>query len=132
MPTKVRSKKSNGSKNRALRVCTLSNRYTSNLNLHKACTVLPHLDLRCKLDLLVLMYKLIRCGLEVVIPARDTRQSSAPLLAICRPKTRRFLNSLSYLGLQVWNMLAARVRQLNEFGHFKTAIRSEIDLLGIQ
>lgn len=112
--------------NRALRVCTLSSRYTSNLNLHKACKVIP-IDLRCKLDLLILMHKRLHHGSEVVVSARDTRQNSAPVLAICRPRSEGFVKSTSYLGPQLWNALHARVRQIRDLQHYKREIRSEIN-----
>lgn len=116
--------------NWALHICTLSTRYTSNISLHTACRVLP-VKLRCKLDLLILMYKRLCRGHKIVVPVRDTRMSSAPLLAITGhywPNSGKYLKCISYLGPHLWNNLPTRVRLLRGLNQFKCAAREEIGI----
>lgn len=115
--------------NRALRICTLATRYTSNLNLHMACQVLP-IEQRCKLDLLVLMFKRIFRGHEMVVPVRETRLSSAPMIAICKPNSSKFVKCISYQGPEMWNSLSAWIRQISELTRFKKAVRDEMAPIG--
>lgn len=88
--------------NRALRVCTLSGRYATNLSLHITHNVLP-IALRIKLDLLVLIFKKVKSharqpeeslNVEPMGPGVITRSRSAPTLRITQPASSRFRNSL--------------------------------------
>lgn len=82
--------------NRALRVCCLCDRYTSNLELHVQNNVLP-IDLRCKMDILNLMYNIAYRNHSNLDPERDerlgpyTRLSAAPTLQCPRPNSSKFL-----------------------------------------
>lgn len=103
--------------NRALRVCCLCDRYTSNLELHVQNNVLP-IDLRCKMDILNLMYNIAYRNHSNLDPERDerlgpyTRLSAAPTLQCPRPNSSKFLQSISYVGPQMWLNLPAHVRNI--------------------
>lgn len=92
--------------NRALRICTLTSRYVSNLSLHVSTNVMP-IYLRSKLDLLVLMFKKVvkNRNLEVALEnsVRVTSVRSAPVIEVVMPKSGRFAKSTSYVEPTTWH-----------------------------
>lgn len=72
--------------NRALRICSLTNRYVSNYSLNQLHHVLPF-NLRSKLDLLILMFKLVRRNAMATVynAQRLTRLQTAPTMRVSRP-----------------------------------------------
>lgn len=86
--------------NKALRICYLATRYTSNISLHRSAEVWP-LYLRGKLDLAKLMYRISRRQAKnaegLINPGEcsmvSTRSQGIPLeMAI--PKTEKFVRSV--------------------------------------
>lgn len=117
--------------NRALRICTLSDHYVSNLSLHTDCKVLP-ISLRTKLDLLVLMYKKVRrldsdTGVdENTQSGMMTRLRSAPTLSTSVPTCQRFRNSVTYIGPTSWEVLTPFLRQQDSLEDFRKLIKTKI------
>lgn len=115
--------------NRALRICCLANRYVSNYTLHQRHHVLP-ISLRAKLDLSVLMFKVIRRSIKCNVtqsPQRMTRLNTAPVITVTRPNTAVFLRSMSYIGPNLWNNLPTAVRFMTDLDTYKKHIRQRID-----
>lgn len=112
--------------NRALRICFLSNRYISNLELHKRANVLP-LCLRRKLDMCKLMFKRMLNAERVTGTITHTRPStrygvSRPPV-FTHPKTSKFLRSVTYSAPLLWASLPNELKVLNDPGKFNSAVR---------
>lgn len=115
--------------NRALRICYIVNRYTSNYELHSNAGTLP-VALRRKLDLYKLMYKraLLDANTQIVPESSqnerpNTRYASARPLTFVKPKSSRFLESVTYQGPKLWADLPNNVKNLNDAGTFDKEIR---------
>lgn len=116
--------------NRALRICTLASRYTSNLNLHIKCKVLP-LNLRRKLDMCSLMFRQMKKnepGELSAIKRPNTRFYFTTLNNLPTPRSDRFLKSIAYTGPNLWASLPKEVRVLNDLEKFKVEIRRMVNL----
>lgn len=115
--------------NRALRVCTYANRYTSNISLHRDTNVLP-LYLRRKLETYKLMYSRM-LNAEQINPACDsrpvTRFTSSRPPVFDRPKSCRFLNSITYQAPKLWSELQSQVKNMNDSSYFDREIRKVIN-----
>lgn len=101
--------------NKALRVCYLAPRYSSNYSLHRDAGILP-IDLRLKQDLLLQMHHKIylrKAGVD--IKKVNTRQNVG-IIPICEhPTSNKFLKSVTYYGPRLWVNLPAEVRNLSDF-----------------
>lgn len=120
--------------NRALRICGLTERGISNIELHRRFGVLP-VALRCKLDLMILMFKKIRrirgnlANFDTEIAATRPRTSShaGPVLPIPRPYSSIFRRSVSYMGPSEWLQLPSEIRSITDLGLFKNQVRRIVD-----
>lgn len=79
-------------------------RYTSNLVLHRHSNVLP-LNLRGKLEIYKLMYRVSRKQPEPEDYVVNTRAQNAFPIGLIAPKSERFLQSISYQGPRLWSEL---------------------------
>lgn len=98
--------------NRALQVCYCARCYTSNFKLHLESGVLP-VHLRRKLDLYKIMYKPMLSNPENH-PEQDhplTRYGSAWPPTFDRPRSVRFLESVTYQGPKLWAELLNHVKK---------------------
>lgn len=111
--------------NRALRICNLSSRHTSN-SLHVQNKVLP-IELRRKIDVLILLFKTVNRGKYSADPDPQTRLHSAPNLYISKPNSTKFLKSVAYIGPQLWTVLLVELRVSHDLNSFKTAVRALIN-----
>lgn len=115
--------------NKALRICFLADRYTSNLTLHREAKVLP-LVLRSKLEMYKLMYRESRRAWaekenDNIAPMYTTRaQNAFPLIAET-PRTNRFLTSISYQGPKTWLELTSDLKRC-EYDKFCSRVRERI------
>lgn len=111
--------------NRCLRICTLARRYTSNIAMHREANVLP-VYLKCKLDLLKLMYKVaMKQERQRLETNRQTRLQHTMYLPMDHPKTDRFLRSVSYQGPKLWRDLRPEFQNLDTIS-FNTKLREQI------
>lgn len=115
--------------NRALRVCFLSNRYTSNLELHKRANVLP-LSLRRKLDMYKFMFKRMAISHDNYGNTNCIRPSTRYGVArppnIIHPKTSKFHRSVTYLAPFLWASLPNETKLLDDPDKFNSAVRKLI------
>lgn len=111
--------------NRGLRICTLSGRYVSNLLLHASNNVMP-INLRSKLDLLILMFKLVArrqsMNESYSNASRISRMQSAPIIEVVIPNSHRFIKTTSYVDPVTWQSLLPCLRQMTDLDSFKKQI----------
>lgn len=116
--------------NRALRICALASRYTTNLSLHQKCKVLP-LNLWRKMDMFPLMFKLhknSKMSDEDSTVRPNTRYQLTNDPTLITPRNDRFLRSVSYAGPKLWASLPREVKDIGDMDKFKTTVRRSIDL----
>lgn len=97
--------------NKSLRICCLSDRYTSNLVLHRQANVLP-LQLRAKLELYKLMHRVSRKQPDTNDSLINTRAQSAFPIGLVAPKSEKFFRSISYQGPRLWSELPGDIKRL--------------------
>lgn len=109
--------------NRALRICGLAGRYTSNLTLHRHFKVLP-IMLRCKLDILVAMHKrLTREPTPGTSEGVSTWAQSVPTIPVPRARSARFMNSIAYQGPLIWESIPPYMKGIRDLESFKKCAR---------
>lgn len=115
--------------NKALRICYCANRYTSNLELHTKAGVLP-IILRRKLDLYKIMYNRALLKERSLPPDVNSPDVNSPVFepnyerpltryatsrppTFVKPKTSRFLDSVTYQGPKIWADLPSHAKVLS-------------------
>lgn len=109
--------------NRALRVCFCASRYTSNFELHLKTHILP-VSLRGKLELYKIMYKRMQAlTVNQTITSEEnpgnvhpmTRYASARSPIFEKPRSSKYMESVTYQGPKLWADLPGHLKNLNHF-----------------
>lgn len=110
--------------NKCLRVCNLSDKKMSNMELHRISKVLP-LRLRRKQAICNFMFKKIRKTPEILTEhvRKGNRSSYKRMNHLQKPRTNRFRNSLSYAEFLVWNNLPVGMRMENDYNSFRCILK---------
>lgn len=111
--------------NQALRICYLSNRYTSNLSLHRKANVLP-LFLRRKFEIFKIMHKrMSMVGSRMIVSAdcRITRYGASNPPIFDTPRSAWFINTITYQAPALWASLPNKVRLIVDCDKFNTEIK---------
>lgn len=115
-------------RNRALRISLCADRYTTNLKLHQDSNVFP-LSLRMKLDTCMYIRLLFLSRIESsnVDMRLNTRSGSSLTIKVNRPSSEKFLHSVTYQGMNMWNELSPRVRDVNDISKFDSEVKNLIN-----
>lgn len=120
--------------NKALRICFCANRYTSNYDLHRQSNVLAVI-LRSKLDMYKIMYKrMLLIQSQTRNEFDDSREQIRPMTRYAaarppifeKPKTAKFVESVTYQGPKIWAELPNPLKSLNDFPTFDREFRKLI------
>lgn len=112
--------------NRSLRICCRTNRYTSNIPLHRKSNVLP-LYLRRNLDTYKIMFKRMVAEKREVIDNDTsrivTRYSASKPPIFVSPRSNKFLNSISYQAPLLWAGLPNDIKKISDYDKFSSSVK---------
>lgn len=110
--------------NKCLRVSQEADRYTSNLDLHLKCKILP-LRYRRKISLCAMMYKNIEQIPEIVREqlTHHSRLQRSLNLESPFPRKETFKETITYQGPVNWNNLPLHIKMSNNYAIFKRKLK---------